>query len=141
MGHDIYVYTDQGQLYYARFPMWAEAPALNFYCVFNAAQCYGGVSGTGESISITREDLGTIAADYNFYLTNVEESLTDEEKQFGKQISECLQAIENYFQNTPPSLPDETYFLIKHLPVSEEIAKRIASYSSEDKARVTVDFR
>ena len=40
------------------------------------------------------------------------------------QIGESIQAIENYFTNTPPSLTDETYFLIKQLKVPESISKK-----------------
>ena len=51
-----------------------------------------------------------------------------------------LEKIEKYFQDHPPKLADETYFLIKQL-VPEGLAKRIAAYSSTDSAQVTIDFR
>ena len=57
------------------------------------------------------------------------------------QIGESVQAIENYFANTPPSLTDETYFLIKQLKVPESISKKIAAYASRDLADVSIDFR
>ena len=53
----------------------------------------------------------------------------EDEARMQIQISQSIQAIENYFQNTPPSLADETYFLIKQLPLPKDVAKRIAAYS------------
>ena len=140
MGHDIFVETQQGQIYYARFPMWAFKSALHFYLTYDARHCYGGCSGTGESMCIERCDLGDIKFRYR-ELKNMNWGFNETEATMALQIGESVQAIENYFANTPPSLADETYFLIKQLAVPEGIAKRIAAYASTDDAEVSIDFR
>ena len=140
MGHDIYVETEHGQIYYARFPMWANKPAFYFYLVYKASHCCGGFSGTGESIYIERCDLKDIKFRYRV-LKSANWNFDETETRMALQIGESIQAIENYFANTPPSLADETYFLIKQLAVPEGIAKRIAAYASTDDAEVSIDFR
>ena len=140
MGHDIYVETEHGQIYYARFPMWAYKPAGCFYLVYNASHCCGGFSGTGESIYIERCDLKDIKFRYRVF-QSANWYFDETEAKMALQIDESVQAIENYFANTPPSLTDETYFLIKQLKVPESISKKIAAYASRDLADVSIDFR
>ena len=120
--------------------MWAFKPASHFYCVYDAKHCFGGCSGTGESISLHRRDLKAIRIQYACYCSN-DWNYDETEKKLAIQIDASVYAIEKYFDKHPPSLADETYFLIKQLPLPESLVKRVAAYSSEDKARVTVDFR
>ena len=141
MGHSIYLVTEQwGQLMFIRFPMWAFKPASHFYCVYDAKHCFGGCSGTGESISLNRRDLKAIRIQYACYLSQ-DWGFDETESTMAMQIDDSLRAIENYFDSTPPVLADETYFLIKQLAVPEGIAKRIAAYASTDSAEVSIDFR
>ena len=141
MGHDIYVETEQwGQLYYARFPYWASKVALHFYAVFDAQHCWGAVSGNGGSISLHRHDLKALRRMYICH-SKWNWGFNAVESRMALQIGESVQAIENYFNSTPPALADEIYFLIQQLPLPEAIAKRIAAYSSTDLKRVNVEFR
>ena len=110
MGHGIYLETDQGQIYYARFPMWAYKPASHFYCGYDAKHCFGAWSGTGESISLCRRDLKAIRTLYACY-SGEDWGFDETESTMALQIGESVQAIENYFDRTPPVLADETYFL------------------------------
>ena len=138
MGHDIYVETMQGEIYYARFPCWT-ASARPFYLVYDAEHCYGYYSGTGDIIRIERCHLEDIQF-RNRAFQSVNWDFDEADARMALQIGESVQAIENYFQNTPPTLADETYFLIKQL-APESITKRIAAYASTDSAEVSIDFR
>ena len=141
MGHDIYVETEQGQqIYYCRFPCWASKVTPHFYCVYDAQHCYKWCSGSGESISLCRRDLKAIRILYACHSSG-DWGFDEDESRMALQIGESVQAIENYFANTPPTLADETYFLIKQLAVPEGIAKRIAAYAATDSAEVSIDFR
>ena len=141
MGHDIYLETEQwGQLYYCRFPCWVSKVTPHFYCVYDAQHCYKWCSGNGESISLHRHNLKRLRILYACH-SSQDWGFDETEKKLAIQIDASVYAIEKYFDKHPPSLADETYFLIKQLPLPESLVKRVAAYSSEDKARVTVDFR
>ena len=140
MGHDCFFQTEHGLMYKARFPAGCAKVAFQFYGVYDAKHCYRGCSGNGESICIERRDLEDIKFRYRAFQSVIWD-FDEFDAKLAVQIGESVQAIENYFANTPPSLADETYFLIKQLAVPEGIAKRIAAYASTDTARVTVDFR
>ena len=57
-----------------------------------------------------------------------------------KQADQAVDAIEHFFTENPPTIGNETLFLIKQL-FPDVLAKRVAAYASEDAARITVEFR
>ena len=147
MGHDIYVTAGDEELHYARYGA-GEISAEVYYEVFNAEEHNGGCSGEGESIEFDRHEFKEHQRRFN-KLWGPKTIKRDGKKGYTKdelweslnQITESIEAIQNYFQRNPPKVSDYKYFLIKNTNknLPQCISQKIVSFAATE-PMVTITF-
>ena len=103
MGHDIYLLSEDGtELYYARYAVGnpTTRDANSVYSVFGAWEYDGGVSGTGEALVFTRDEIDKLVKKYLEGKTIPD---TDDSRQFSDYCHglRMLSAAHNWLQRHP----------------------------------------